>query len=366
MTSTFVISRIPRSDRVEEVSLFEKILSMASRHLEDQFKDSSIKEISKLSGSIFESYVEKSLNNASKGSVFENSFELVSGQKFPDIVSKIKDQNLYGVEVKTSKGNWTCPGGSIFEGTKLTVVNDIYLIFGKLSEKLDVRWGQYGDCVEDIKVTHKPRYFLNMDIKKSTVFDQIGMDYYKFSDLSDREKASTFKEYKKISLKENADVWWLDEHNLEESADLLSKVQLFGDLTANQKKQITAEGYVLFPEVLSSDYKRFVKYLVGQKGVIIPNVRDQFTGGGRKTIEFKSKPYNVSNALKKLEKHKQLCLNFINDSSTQTLSSFWDIEETLITDKSQMWAKILKSHINADFLSKNASEPLPFIDWLLD
>ena len=50
------------------------------------------------------------------GTIYENKIELVSGQKFPDIVAHVNEQKAYGLEVKTTKSNsWQSIGSSIFE-----------------------------------------------------------------------------------------------------------------------------------------------------------------------------------------------------------------------------------------------------------
>jgi len=66
------------------------------------------------------------------GTIFENQIELVSGQKFPDIVAYINQNKAFGVEVKTTKQKkWKSTGSSIFEGTRVPNVENIYLLFGK-------------------------------------------------------------------------------------------------------------------------------------------------------------------------------------------------------------------------------------------
>ncbi|WP_212744209.1 hypothetical protein [Maribacter sp. ACAM166] len=50
------------------------------------------------------------------GSEFENSIELIGGQKFPDIVAK----KFYGIEVKTTTQNhWKTTGNSVLESTRV-------------------------------------------------------------------------------------------------------------------------------------------------------------------------------------------------------------------------------------------------------
>jgi hypothetical protein len=54
-----------------------------------------------LLGNKLENEVFDILKQNAKGSVFDGSIELISGQKFPDIIAK----KYYGIEVKTTKSN---------------------------------------------------------------------------------------------------------------------------------------------------------------------------------------------------------------------------------------------------------------------
>ena len=58
-----------------------------------------------------------------QGTVFEGMVELISGQRFPDIVVG----GYYGVEVKTTKSeHWKSTGSSVAEGTRVEGVERIY------------------------------------------------------------------------------------------------------------------------------------------------------------------------------------------------------------------------------------------------
>jgi hypothetical protein len=72
------------------------------------------------------------VNKNAKDSIYEGNIELISGQKFPDIVAYVNSNKAYGLEVKTTKQNkWKSTGSSIFEGTRVDDVKNIHLLFGK-------------------------------------------------------------------------------------------------------------------------------------------------------------------------------------------------------------------------------------------
>ena len=71
---------------------------------------------SQRAGKPLEDDVVAALNECAKGTVFANTIEKVSGQRFPDIVAA----RYYGVEVKSTKDNhWTSTGSSILETTRV-------------------------------------------------------------------------------------------------------------------------------------------------------------------------------------------------------------------------------------------------------
>ena len=48
---------------------------------------------------------------------------------------------------------------------------------------------------------------------------------------------------------------------------------------------------VFFPEVFKKDFNRFALWLYENESVFCPNVRDQFSAGGRSKIEWRGKSY---------------------------------------------------------------------------
>ena len=127
-------------------------------------------------GNPLEDDVHSALEECAKGTVFENTIEKISGQKFPDIVAA----RFYGVEVKSTKDNhWTSTGSSILETTRVADVERIYMTFGKLGgNPIEFLSKPYEKCLSGIAVTHMPRYLIDMRLKDGeTIFDKIGIEY---------------------------------------------------------------------------------------------------------------------------------------------------------------------------------------------
>ena len=81
--------------------------------------------------------------------------DLVSGQRFPDIVLH---ETTYGVEIKsTLKDSWKSTGSSIVESTRDIDTDRIFLLFGKLGGAPEFRCKPYQMCLSNIAVTHSPR-----------------------------------------------------------------------------------------------------------------------------------------------------------------------------------------------------------------
>src|SRR5690606_2327726 len=70
----------------------------------------SYKKIATLLGRQLDAYVKDGKTDLAMGTPFENSIELIGGQKFPDIVAK----EYYGIEVEsTTPSHWKTTGNCV-------------------------------------------------------------------------------------------------------------------------------------------------------------------------------------------------------------------------------------------------------------
>lgn len=123
------------------------------------------KEIKKLSGTDFENIVYDSLLEAG----FKKNEITHCAQKFPDfIIEDTEDGDKIGVEVKkTDAPKWEVIGGSIYESLK-NDIKDTYVLMAKMGgDKPEVRLRKYEECIADLKVTHSPRFYLNLDLEEN-------------------------------------------------------------------------------------------------------------------------------------------------------------------------------------------------------
>ena len=289
-----VISSNPQPNQLT----FQSLLDNTIHTLEIESKCYQKKYLNLL-GNKLENVVADIMAESAKGTPFENSIELISGQKFPDIIAN----RFYGVEVKTSKQNhWTTTGNSVLEGTRVDGIERIFILFGKMVNPIEFKCRLYEDCLSDVVVTHSPRYLINMDLNiGQTIFDKLDIPYDTLRSYPNPIKPIT--DYYRQFLKPGEEVWWLDQEEPKPSGVI---IKLWNNLPLVTRKEYMLKSMILFPEIFNSHtdkFNRVAVWLVNSEGIVCPNVRDVFTAGGRETINWNGKQYvNIPQILVKLSK----------------------------------------------------------------
>ena len=147
------------------IAYVEKI-GKVTEEIQEKLQDRKRKGLlaKKISGTDFEEVVYDCLLEAG----FEKENITHSTQKFPDfIVEDIQSGKKIGIEVKkTDSKKWEVIGGSIYESLK-NDIDDTYIIMAKMGgDNPEVRFRKYEECIADLKVTHSPRFYLDMDLEK--------------------------------------------------------------------------------------------------------------------------------------------------------------------------------------------------------
>lgn len=216
----------------------------------------------------------------------QEEIKLVSGAKFPDIQA----EKYYGVEVKTTlKDNWKSVGSSIVESTRIEDVKNIYMLFGKLGGEIaEFKCKPYAQCLENIALTHQPRYLINMQLKESqqqNIFEKMNVYYDDFRLLEESQKVAKVRQYfRAIAQKDSELPWWIATDENEECASSPIMIRFLNDLGKKEKQEITAKIFVLFPEIFGNDpskYKRCALWMCSRHSLICSNIRDFFTAGGQ-------------------------------------------------------------------------------------
>lgn len=294
-------------------------------------------KIEKLKGNKLEPYVKDVMTDLAVGSYFENSIELISGQKFPDIVAN----KYYGVEVKTTtKNHWKSTGNSVMESTRVEDVERIFMLFGKLGKPIEFRSRPYEECLSEVVVTHSPRYLIDMNLEKGkTIFDKIKMPYDTLR--LEENPVKPIINYYKSKLKPGQDLWWIDSEN-EQSSNLV--IDIWANLDINQRADIKNKAMVYFPEVFSNrgdKFGRLAVWLVTREAIVCPNVRDLFTAGGKEDYIVNGKIYkDIPQIFVKLFKNLEDVLEVLINTSAIDLNDFWNLK---VSEKNKIenWIKLV-------------------------
>ena len=207
---------------------------------------------------------------------------------FPDIAV-----GEFGVEVKfTAKDTWRSVANSVFETFRNQEVVFVYVVFGKMGGRPEVKWARYEDCVIHVRTSHVPRFELEIGAN-SSLFDLMKISYKEFSFLPIEKKMHYIRQYAKSRLKEGERLWWLEE-KAEQEHSLPIQVRLYMDLPTEEKRRLRAEGALLCPQIVAGSrvknkYNDVALYLLTYYGVLASNTRDLFSAGSVAHVKDKSR-----------------------------------------------------------------------------
>lgn len=295
-------------------------------------------------GSPLEDDVKAALEECARGTVFENTIEKVSGQKFPDIIAA----KFYGVEVKSTKENhWTSTGSSILETTRLADVERIYMTFGKLGgDPIQFLSKPYEKCLCGIAVTHMPRYLIDMRLNNGqTIFDKMGIQYDELRKMDN--PIAPVARYYRSKLKPGESLWWAGE-----SADetVSATIKIWRNLESEEKRKYTVYGCVSFPEVFRGDYDRYALWLTSQ-GVVDPHIRDQFSAGGQEPIKMPDGTIiKFPGIYRRVKNNLGYFMNLIMSKYYDEIGEISPVDKNIIKNKILEWIDIASINSSVDYL----------------
>jgi len=269
---------------------FEQLLDKAVEQLNADVQDSKYHEPDK-----FELCVREVLKATADGQNIGIN-PTFHPHAFPDIRA-----NGFGVEVKaTNKDCWQTVGNSVFEGMRDGAVKSIYVIFGKMGGMPAVKWGRYEERITHVRISHAPRFVLEMD-KDSSLFKKMKISYDDFSRLGPQDKMGHVRKYSRARLKPGERLWWLEDEN---SAGRPLAIKLYMNLTNAEKKKMRAEGALMCPQICGGSrqktkYNDVALFILNHHGVFCPQTRDLFSAG---SVAGKERGGNyLARALKNIE-----------------------------------------------------------------
>lgn len=319
---------------------FDLLLNTTVSELNSRARSSS-KKLSTLLGRNFEPYVKDLISDLAVGTLFENSIELIGGQRFPDIVAK----KYYGIEVKTTTQNhWKTTGNSVLESTRVDNVERIFMLFAKMANPIEFRCRPYEEVLSEVVVTHSPRYLIDMNLGEGeTIFDKIKMPY----DVL-RKKENPIRpivEYYKSKLRPGEELWWMDPENNSKPSNIV--IRVWNNLSLTEKRELIMRGMVFFPELFSNRSDKFGRlaiWLLTREAVVCPNVRDLFSAGGKSDYAVGKKTYRkVPRIFLNLFENMPLIEETILNNSAYELSEYWEI---ITNEKNKLfdWIDLVSEH----------------------
>ena len=200
-------------------------------------------------------------------------------------------------------------------------------------------WRPYEDCLYNVAVTHSPRYLIDMKATES-IFDRLQIPYDTLRKLEN--PFQPIKEhFRQETRKKGQDIWWADPKE-EETVSLV--VQHFSDLPSTQRNEIRAQSMVLFPSIFGSSQNKFksvAAWLTAKYGVIMHNMRDGYTAGGRESITVKNKTYpNMPKIFFNLQEWVGVAVPFLQDLEKDELEHYW--EEKLSENRLEQWISLIE------------------------
>jgi len=350
----------------------QEILNSAVAALHEKSKRDE--SLLKLSGIAFEKVVCDTLNSISINTAFYEKFEQSTALAFPDIYVKILENKWFGIEVKTSQGDWKCFGNSIFETTRIENLEDrIYVFFGRFSKSaLECRWAKYDECIDNINITHSPRYQINMDIKgnpQNSVFAKMEITYLDFSNSNATNRMDYVRKFKRKGLGQNAALWWLpdnDSPNNDDEEKLV--IKLFKSLSQGKRQEIRSSAMAFFPEVFSNDqltkYSRILTWLASHYGVVTGSLRDEFSAGGKFEVDFKGNKFKLPRICFHLNSGVKQIQESIYNSTIEDLTYRWQLSSDVSFSNQEQKLIFWIGKTAENLKQQSIPDDFPIIDWL--
>jgi hypothetical protein len=318
-------------------SEFDLLLASTISELNIHAKNPS-KKVSTLLGRNLEPFVKDVMTDLAVGTVFENSIELIGGQKFPDIIAK----KYYGIEVKTTTQNhWKTTGNSVLESTRVDNVERIFMLFAKLANPIEFRCRPYEECLSEVVVTHSPRYLIDMNLPiGSTIFDKMNTTY---DTLRKKDNPLSYVvDHYKSKLKVGEQLWWIDNNNMSNLS-----IKMWKNIDKEKKTEIIIKIMVYFTEIFGNNntkFERIPAWLVAREGIVTSNIRDLFSSGGKGKIIVGSKTYeNIPRIFLNLFDNLSLVIETLKQTSSIELSEYWGIKTTE-NKKISDWIELVSEH----------------------
>ncbi len=299
---------------------------------------------------------ERLVIEASKAVIDEEQYDCVidyteGGHIFPDIIYTFDNEVKFGIEVKSSTNenvpsdSWSILGNSILGSTRVDV-EDLYIVFIKVNKKgCFVKSARYEDSVSDVVVTHSPRYKINLGQNpEESFFSKSGISYSSIK--SSKDPIGLVTDYFR---RQGHTAWWIAESTP-------AIIRIWEELNSDERKEILATAFILFPELISSTgsrkYKRLTKWLVANFSIVDSSLRDKFSAGGKVDLIIDGVCFDkMPRVMENLFLHSEEIRTKLNEVSLDEIQLYWDAyipESDTLGERMNYWYSSISGELSAD------------------
>jgi hypothetical protein len=158
--------------------------------------------------------------------------------------------------------------------------------------------------------------------------------------------------YYKNKLKPGESLWWAADAD-PETVSVPPIIRLWTSLSAEQKNYYTVQGYALFPEILGSSatkYQRYALWLATRCSIVNTNIRDQFSAGGKVSIQTIQGTFEkVPAAYGKIKRNAKLIAETIFSAEESTLIENWKVKR-VSDNRLEQWCRVVSRYAEKQFV----------------
>lgn len=342
-----------RSELARSIDAFTSLIEKTTNVMTQEAISKGDDHFRKFTGVKMEPLLVRYLQEAAVGTCFEGKIREASEFAFPDI---LVGEDI-GIEVKTTdKGTWTSIGNSILESSRVPGIKTVYIFFVKMKPHVEFKYRLYEDCLSGVVVTHYPRYQINMDLPSGqTIFDKIGEPYETIRAQENPAK-QVLQYYRKQASDTNSQLWWMDidkAESIEHEQASPPIIRFLSDIDEHTREELISQIFAYFPEITAggsrAKYKRCLSWLLVDKSIIVPNVRDFFTAGGVGEICCNNHTYmKVPRVICNLHERLSSITSILNNMDNSDIGKIWgmDIGQRGSID---VWQELVISHAKERF-----------------
>jgi hypothetical protein len=200
--------------------------------------------------------------------------------------------------------------------------------------------------------------------KNETIFDKMGTTYDELR--TSPEAINKVRHYYRNKAKEENKIempWWITADNVEASQPF--NIRLWNTLPECLKEDLQTKCMILFPEALNPErsptkYNQTTLWLCSYNQVIVPNIRDFYSAGGKIThVNGKPiRPYSPQ-VFARIVKYADKIKRVLNNPTKELLLLIQDYNPQLLQERGNLYSNWLNT-----CLQYAKKEGVPLKEWI--